>query len=358
MKVVKTAVLVGVLVVCLSSTALASWWNPVTWRVFSKQTQKLNIKPIVSTSSESISLNDNLLSCNGSKYKTCPNGQTFTCPTDGKDAFCEKNKVQEIKTPKIKESSSLPIKVENKRDSIDKNKTTLSVSSDINDYNNQTLKIIDLGIESVNSDSNIYIELSKRVQTRIKVEQDLLNNITPYYDSSKTEGENEFNDIIKKTITVVGKEIEYLENEIVLNSQAVNLKQPILDHLNNQREYVRNSKVDKKYLEDTSLDIQKMEKLLSDNTLAKVSKYNYLITSIDDFKDKKQADIDWLINDTKNNSLRQENDRLKSEATYRMINEQAKLTEELMKKSESSSKNYYCESNYLGVQGAYSISCH
>ena len=33
-------------------------------------------------------------------------------------------------------------------------------------------------------------------------------------------------------------------------------------------------------------------------------------------------------------------------------------TDEQIKKSSSNSGTYYCESNYLGVQGAYSISCH
>lgn len=101
MKIVKIIVLASVLSISLTSSVFASWWNPTTWRVFSKE--KKIIVPQKEVSEVAASTESTLLVCNGSKYSKCLENQKFICPDSGEDAYCETKKVEEIKTPKTKQ---------------------------------------------------------------------------------------------------------------------------------------------------------------------------------------------------------------------------------------------------------------
>lgn len=106
----KTIIKLGIISIFIfgtTSSVFASWWNPLSWNVFRGQnkiesSKTVTSEPVIKKETQEV---DNLLSCNGSKYNKCPEGQTFTCPTNGEDAFCDKNKVDEIKTPKLKQGS-------------------------------------------------------------------------------------------------------------------------------------------------------------------------------------------------------------------------------------------------------------
>ena len=86
----------------MTSSVFASWWNPTTWKIFSRKSNPVVQNVAIATTTEST-----LLSCNGSKYNKCPEGQNFICPTNGEDAYCEKGKSDEVKTPKIKDAPVL-----------------------------------------------------------------------------------------------------------------------------------------------------------------------------------------------------------------------------------------------------------
>jgi len=99
MKKVKIIVLTSILSISMTSSVFASWWNPTTWKVFTRKSNPAVQNVSVATTSENL-----LLSCNGSKYNKCLDGQIFTCPSSGEDAYCETKKVEEIKTPKTKQA--------------------------------------------------------------------------------------------------------------------------------------------------------------------------------------------------------------------------------------------------------------
>lgn len=96
---IASALLFTILSIATTTSVHAAWWKPTTWKIFNKQKKTLIQKTASSTQ-------ENPLSCNGSKYKKCPEEQIFICPANGEDAFCEKNKPDEIKAPKTKEPSA------------------------------------------------------------------------------------------------------------------------------------------------------------------------------------------------------------------------------------------------------------
>ncbi len=101
MKTTKLVVMGTVLVMGMTSSVFASWWNPTTWKVFTRKSSPATQNVVVATTSENL-----LLSCNGSKYNKCSEGQNFICPTTGEDGFCEIKKAEDIKTPIVKVLSS------------------------------------------------------------------------------------------------------------------------------------------------------------------------------------------------------------------------------------------------------------
>lgn len=111
MKTLKTIALVSIISIGMTSSVFASWWNPTTWKIF-KRENKVVTQPkieenvvLASTTTPVKAEESNLLLCNGSKYNKCPEGQNFICPTNGEDAFCEKGKSNDVKTPKTKEDA-------------------------------------------------------------------------------------------------------------------------------------------------------------------------------------------------------------------------------------------------------------
>ncbi len=113
MKILKTIAFISIVSVGMTTSVFASWWNPFSWNMFKKQNKVVVEEKVVENSAQTytaptstiIQNEPNFLICNGSKYNKCLEGQNFICPTNGEDAFCEKIKDDEIKTPKTKETS-------------------------------------------------------------------------------------------------------------------------------------------------------------------------------------------------------------------------------------------------------------
>ena len=88
----------------------ASWWNPLSWKIFirhkepsaqiievsaatkntatSTNNKPKENKPIIKPVTESVTHQSNTLICNGKNWSSCPTGQDFVCPSDGRDAYC------------------------------------------------------------------------------------------------------------------------------------------------------------------------------------------------------------------------------------------------------------------------------
>jgi hypothetical protein len=137
MKITKILILTAILTVGATNSVFAAWWNPLTWKVFTKRSNTVTQNVVSTTTVE------NLLSCNGSKYRVCVEGQTFVCPTDGQDAYCEKNKTDEIKTPKTKDTPiSIPVTTKAiKSETVQKPKTTTKETVIENKPNNNPIVI-------------------------------------------------------------------------------------------------------------------------------------------------------------------------------------------------------------------------
>jgi len=112
----KFAILVLVSLI-IPQFALAAWWNPFSWSIFSgvfshntKTVQiatSTNIASVIasqSASSSSFNVTKTIL-CNGQYWNECPEGQLLVCPTDTtNEAYCSVPK-----TPKTKTTNVIPV---------------------------------------------------------------------------------------------------------------------------------------------------------------------------------------------------------------------------------------------------------
>jgi hypothetical protein len=162
MKTLKKLVLVSVISVSMASSVFAAWWNPFSWKVFSKKSNQVAVQQNVATSTPQ----EEFLVCNGSKYRKCSEGESFNCPVNGGDAFCEKksDKENEIKTPlsvtsaKQKAEESLPKSVDNglvKNNTVNntaaKQIASTKASVEKNDYQSRAINLYTLLIDLVDS---------------------------------------------------------------------------------------------------------------------------------------------------------------------------------------------------------------
>ncbi len=166
MKTLKTIALISIVSVGMTSSVFASWWNPTTWKVFKRESkavvqQKVEEKVSI-TATTSSEAEASLLLCNGSKYNKCPEGQNFVCPTSGEDAFCEKGKADEVKTPKIKETSivSPVITKTTKTETVQKTKAVVvtapvQAKNDINISSNTNAKSLSPDKDSIYDINNV-----------------------------------------------------------------------------------------------------------------------------------------------------------------------------------------------------------
>lgn len=156
----------------------ASWWNPTTWKIFTRQDKQVVQKLQESnnaTQLDQVTLESTLLSCNGSKYNKCPEGQTFVCPISGEDAFCDKIKTEEVKTPKTKEITvqKNQIKQELKTGtSLKSNNNIVATNVSKPDVNKQAIPKPDvLGEENDNRVKimNLYTLLISMIDSKIEI---------------------------------------------------------------------------------------------------------------------------------------------------------------------------------------------
>jgi hypothetical protein len=133
----------------VTSSAFASWWNPTSWKIFTRKNNPVMQNVSVASTSENL-----LLSCNGSKYNRCQEGQIFVCPTNGEDAFCEKGKSDEIKTPKTKGTSIIsPAITKTTKVEISKAGNTGIVSVPVEVKNTKTSAVTNTSSQTVDKDS-------------------------------------------------------------------------------------------------------------------------------------------------------------------------------------------------------------
>lgn len=99
------------LIVFLAPTiTYASWWNPFSWKMFSRFSEvKSEVVTNINISTTSPA-SESVLLCNNQKWNPCPENQKFVCPKDGSEAFCEE-KSSDVQIPKLRKENISPVRI-------------------------------------------------------------------------------------------------------------------------------------------------------------------------------------------------------------------------------------------------------
>ncbi len=172
-----------ILTLVLPISVYASWWNPTTWKIFVKQDKQIvqktqEVGTVKQSDPVAVQVESNLLSCNGSKYNKCPEGQTFVCPTSGGEAFCDKIKItEEVKTPKSKEINvqKNQIKQESKTgNSLKSSNNIVTTNVSKPDVNKQVITkpdVLDEGNANSIKATNLFTSLVSVIDSKIEIIQ-------------------------------------------------------------------------------------------------------------------------------------------------------------------------------------------
>jgi hypothetical protein len=346
MKVIKIAVFMSVLVVGISSTAFASWWNPVTWRIFKKESKVViqessNIITVSTTTFNELT-KDSSFFCNGSRYKKCPEGQSLVCPINGEDAFCEKRKIDEIKTPKTKE----PIK-----NQIDRPVTTkVNIKTEPTVKENYNYLVTGL-VDSLISTYTQYIELSKSLDDIYSERLNLTSQRRSFgYDFNKIGGgiDQKLEDYVKVYIQLQDNETLYINNLQRHDNEVINEAKANLEKLRVYRETVQNSSYTR------AQSITAMQELMNNyDYLDKFSKY--LKTSSESYFAyvSKEDDASEFFSKNVSQYL---NKLLGSAPT--VITPPVQKTTIIEVPRIELPRTTYCTSHWNGLPGDYSITCN
>lgn len=195
-----------IIIASTTSSVFASWWNPTTWKIFNKQTKiQEQVKMATSSSTNQIIL------CNGSKYKSCTSGQNFICPTNGLEGYCEKVEDLGIKTPIVKEPN---IVTETAQASKVSPKPKIIAKVETQNYNYLVIQLIDSLVSSSQKYLDINNEFKSILQSR---QQRILQDQTEYQShvvESVAKGVNIPNDAYRSLVVFAGGEVNIIKLSI------------------------------------------------------------------------------------------------------------------------------------------------
>lgn len=356
MKTLKTIALISIVSVGMSSSVFAAWWNPFSWKVFSKKNGQVAVQQNIATTTPQ----EEFLTCNGSKYKKCPTGEVFSCPTNAGEAFCEKNNSEEIKTPKTKiavnQKNETPAKLLATADA-DANKISRTKT-----ISQPQSKATTPGTEDSTRIYNLYQLLADMADSKI----DKIKLNKKYYDSSITA----WSDELVRTETYLasfpgdpylvrdGKVYRAQIASLEANKRAMdNYAQAGLDYkagVLRRMEEIKNKK----------LDISAVEKLLSEIEQGK--------KGLEELEEKSEAYFKQTYEDERNLAVKMDalHSAEKAKRSYD-IAISAKQDEEILRLKANIDKNLQgvidtynnskpinCTSKATGIYGQYEISCN
>lgn len=358
MKTLKTIALISIVSVGMTSSVFASWWNPTSWKIFKRESGVANQerKGVVNVSTTTFNelTKDSFTFCNGSKYKKCPEGQSFVCPTNGEDAYCEKGKSDEIKTPKTKDigSSVLTNKAVTKTVTT-KVETPLKVTTQTENenFNITILSVIESLIRNYENYTGLFKEfntiLLEREQRSTEIKNALDKALLP-----ASEYNTNYNNSISLLLKARTEEIAYLRAIRASNEQNIS-------NLENSISLMKQYKAQKENMFYLRMDAVKEAKEL-------MPLYDKLDPYMDAFSKFKDGYFEYTgKNDDLYSStitaLQNQNttDYNYISAQRRTITQSAPASQITIPKIDlpKMPTTTYCESRYTGIHGNYNITC-
>ncbi|MCX6738635.1 MAG: hypothetical protein NT098_01110 [Candidatus Parcubacteria bacterium] len=210
------------------SVALASWWNPISWNIWNifrssslgQQVQEINkdkkAPQKTQTKIATTTVSGNILYCNGLKYNKCPIGQSFVCPENEQEAFCEKDKTSEIKTPKTKDAT-VPLSVSK----TEKLVQPVKAETKTENFNYLVIQVNKSITESVEQSLKLNIEFRTILQSRQQRSLDLQSEFQNHVVESVPKGVNIPNDMNRAIAKQYADDSEFARISIEIESTLI-----------------------------------------------------------------------------------------------------------------------------------------
>ncbi len=349
MKTLKTIAIISIVSVGMTSSVLAAWWNPFSWKLFSKKGDIVtqNVSVTATTSQESFSW------CNGSKYKKCSEGETFICPTNGEEAFCEKSKNDEIKTPMVKDSLTANndtklLKTESLKTVGQTGKPTAKIEKQsAENYNYLVVAYNESLTEAFERQLKLNIELKEIIDNRIRRSTEKAQIFQGYVVESVPEGVNIPNDAYRSLVKSYNGDANLMG--ILSKSEDGLIKgiNEIISKLKIQREVERSKTFTKEQaiaqinviIKDYS-SLETLHGYLTKN-------YNSYITNAEEVDTSSARLLDAL----------EQNAKSYARAGYTSSQNTQPVIKINIPKIELP-KTTYCNTRYTGVKGNYETTCN
>ncbi|MSU44953.1 hypothetical protein EXS45_02125 [Candidatus Nomurabacteria bacterium] len=323
--------------------AFASWWNPFTWNIFSIFRKPQTTVQTTVTTNPSVSVEVDILSCNGSKYNKCPVGQVFVCPTDGQDAFCDKDKSKEVKNPKTKEQviSTPTVKITKP--------TQITQKEEIKaeNFNFLVVQLNESLTLSFENHLKIDIEFREILQSRRQRSLQLQTEFQGYVVESVPKGVNIPNDMYRGIVAMYGNDAELTRIYISMEDTLIKASNEVISKL-------RNFKV----IESTTFYSR-------EQAIIKMKEVMGVYDTLDLLAQKTRENYDkYLANSEKTDTLiAQAVAALKKNADEYAY--QVSLPKEIYQPIQYITlpqiqlpKTTYCHISYTGVHGNYDVTCN
>ena len=352
MKHIKFVAIVSILFVGLSSSVSASWWNPTTWRIFKKESKTIvqqkteteNVISVSTTTFEKLTENS-YLSCNGSKYKKCPEGQVFTCPTNGDEAFCEKDKSNEIKTPKIKEPTVKDVVI--KKTNVN-NVVKKEIKADTENYNTLIISTAD----SIIRNYERYIAHFEKLNEIFSDREAESLAIARRINSGLNPATGIQNDILILLAESKNDDASYVKSLRIANENNIAILKNMLSQLKQYRE----QKVGMYYIKDDAVKEAKELMPLYDKLDPYMDSSSKFLEYFTSYTQKNDEMYSSTITSLKNQNIA---DRNYLDSQRRAISQSAPVFQAVIPKIElpQMPKTTYCNTSYTGIHGNYNITC-
>lgn len=351
-----------ILTLVLPISVYASWWNPTTWKIFVKQDKQIvqktqEVGTVKQSDPVAVQVESNLLSCNGSKYNKCPEGQTFVCPTSGEDAFCDKIKTEEVKTPKTKEVSTkkIQIKQDSKTVVIAPQEKKVEAKKDEN-FNFLVISGMDLVIRNFER----YINHFKSVNNDLFIvrENEDIEKIASINSDLSSATEVEFAEVLRFLLKSRTEELDYIRSLRSVNDQNISTLEKMLASVKEQKEIKLNLAYSRedgiKEAKEWNIFVDKLDPYMESNSKM-VDSFSAVINKNDELQleavNTYRKNSSAIISNLKAELRDLDNQRKAIEQTDALVKALPKI--DLPKMPTTT----YCESRYSGIHGNYNITC-
>lgn len=353
MKTTKFIVLSLAITIGLTNSVFASWWNPTTWKIFRKENklvvqQKVEEKVAVTATTSSIDESD-LLFCNGSKYSKCSTGQTFICPTNGEEGFCQKDDSGNIKIPKVKtqelvSEKKVTPKAQVLNSSVIVKNTTATTKEE--NYNSQIIELTDYVISSTKNYLGLFEVFNEILDGRIMAYTESKKLFDDMVDNSVPVGANVPNDLIRSTSKLYDTTIasvKYIQKYSLDTTSKMNERISIL---NSKKQTFSNGFYTKDQAKNEMKDVMNYFAALEEDVKLLNKMSDGYFSTVQKTDKSVAVTVQLLINNSNKNLNRE----MSSQTTVT----ESKITIPAIQYPKTS----YCNVSYTGIHGNYNITCN